>query len=124
MPGTVLLVEDDADQLEVLAMVLAEFTHRECLRARCYDELVALGSAALACELALVDVNLGPGRPSGLDAYRWLREHRFAGRICFLTGHARSYPLVAQVLAMGDAQLLEKPIEVDELCALVDGVER
>jgi DNA-binding NtrC family response regulator len=121
MGAKVLLLEDDADQLEMLAMVLSLMCGCECVRARSYQELTSLGGAALACELALLDVNLGPQQPSGLDAYRWLRARSFPGRICFLTGHARSHPLVAQALAMGDVRLVEKPIPTDQLRGLVGG---
>jgi FixJ family two-component response regulator len=119
MAGTVLLLEDDADQLEVLALALSLVCGRECVRARSYDELVRAANAALSSVVALLDVNLGPQQPSGIDAYHWLREKKYAGRICFLTGHARSHPLVAQALAAGDAKLVEKPISTDQLCALV-----
>jgi DNA-binding NtrC family response regulator len=121
MPEKVLLLEDDADQLEMLAMALSLVCGRESVRARSYADLTKLADSALACGVALLDVNLGPRQPSGLDAYRWLREHQYRGRIYFLTGHARSHPLVAQALAMGDAKLVEKPIATDQLCALVAG---
>jgi CheY-like chemotaxis protein len=121
MAAKVLLLEDDADQLEMLAMVLSLGCGCESVCAHSYEELVSLGDAALACELALIDVNLGPQQPSGLDAYRWLRAQNFPGRICFLTGHARSHPLVAQALAMGEVRLVEKPILTDQLRKLVGG---
>jgi FixJ family two-component response regulator len=117
--GTVLLLEDDADQLEMLSMALSLVCGCESVRARSYDELMKIESAALGSVVALLDVNLGPRQPSGIDAYHWLRDHKYRGRICFLTGHARSHPLVAQALAAGDAQLIEKPISTDQLCALV-----
>jgi DNA-binding response OmpR family regulator len=119
MAGRVLLLEDDADQLEMLAMALSLVCGRECVRARSFDELVHSARAALSSDVALLDVNLGPRQPSGIDAYHWLREQKYAGKICFLTGHARSHPLVAQALAAGDAQLIEKPISTQQLCALV-----
>ena len=121
MPAKVLLLEDDADQLEVLAILLSLECGRESVLARSYDELTRLGDVPLACELALLDVNLGPEQPSGLDAYRWLRERGFAGRVCFLTGHARHHPLVVAALRMGDVRVVEKPIETAELRKLVEG---
>jgi FixJ family two-component response regulator len=119
MAGTVLLLEDDADQLEMLSMALSLVCGRDSVRARSYDELMKLGVSALESAVALLDVNLGPRQPSGIDAYHWLREQKYRGRICFLTGHARSHPLVAQALAAGDAQLIEKPISTAQLCELV-----
>ena len=119
MVGKVLLLEDDADQLEMLAMALSIVCGRDCLLARSYKELVTAADAALSSSMALLDVNLGPQQPSGIDAYHWLREKNYRGRICFLTGHARSHPLVAKALAAGDAELVEKPIGTKQLCALV-----
>ncbi len=72
-----------------------------------------------AFDLAILDINLGPGAPSGIDAYRWLKEHRFTGRMVFLTGHARSHPLVSQALQLGDASVYDKPISVAELRAIM-----
>ena len=83
--------------------------------------MVEQGPAVLACDVALLDVNLGAGKPSGVDAYHWLRRSGYKGRICFLTGHARSHPDVSQVLSSDDAQLFVKPYEIDSLCAYVDG---
>ena len=119
MAGTVLLLEDDADQLEMLALALSLVCGRDSVRARSYAELVKISEVALGSAVALLDVNLGPQQPSGIDAYHWLREQKYRGRIWFLTGHARSHPLVAKALAAGDVQLVEKPISTDQLCALV-----
>ena len=123
MPGAVLVVEDDADLLDSLTVALELLCGRSSLCVSGYRELVELGPRALACELAILDVNLGPGLPSGLDALRWLRDHNFGGRICFLTGHATSHPLVDQAVHRGDAMVLRKPIAADMLKALVDGTK-
>ena len=64
---------------------------------------------------AILDINLGPAEPTGLDAYQWLRSHGFAGRIIFLTGHARSHPLVQEAYLTGDAIVLEKPTGIIQL---------
>jgi DNA-binding response OmpR family regulator len=68
----------------------------------------------------LLDVNLGAGQPSGIDAYRWLREHSFPGRIVFLTGHATTSPEVIAARSHGQT-VLEKPIDIVKLGALVTG---
>jgi FixJ family two-component response regulator len=64
---------------------------------------------------AIVDINLGPAEPTGIDAYRWLRSHGFKGRIIFLTGHARSHPVVREAYLIGDAIVLEKPTGIMQL---------
>jgi DNA-binding response OmpR family regulator len=70
-------------------------------------------------DLAILDINLGAGSPSGLAGYRWLREHEFAGRVVFLTGHARSHPLVAEASEIGDAVVYEKPMTAAQLRAIM-----
>ena len=76
-------------------------------------------SAALACTLGILDVNLGSNQPSGLDAFAWLRAERYPGRIAFLTGHAMTHPLVERARQMGEAVVLPKPLEISKLLALL-----
>ena len=64
---------------------------------------------------AILDINLGADVPTGIDAYRWLRSRGFAGRIIFLTGHARNHPSVQEAYLIGDAKVLEKPTEMVHL---------
>jgi len=114
----VLLVEDDSTLLELTADLL-ETCGVESVGVASLAELRARASEALACDLALLDVNLGAGEPSGVDVFRWLRERGFAGRIVFLTGHARLQPLVAQAAAHG-VEILDKPIAPATLIALAE----
>lgn len=117
-----ILVLDDDDDLRELLCLFAENAGAEgCTVAASFDQLRAAEGDALSCDVAILDVNLGPGVPSGVDAYEWLREHRFAGKIVFLTGHARSHPLVRRALALPDVRVLEKPIDADELRCLMKG---
>ncbi|HEY2743992.1 MAG TPA: response regulator, partial [Polyangia bacterium] len=113
--GGVLLLDDDEDLLATLGDLVTLLTRRKCVAARSFDELVARRDDALACRDAILDINLGGGKASGLDAYAWLKEQRYAGRIFFLTGHARSHPLVARACALEGVTVLQKPIETDEL---------
>jgi FixJ family two-component response regulator len=79
-----------------------------------YGSVAALQASAdsvLLGTLAILDVNLGPDAPSGIDAFRWLKERAFPGEIIFLTGHARSHPLVKACYELPNVQVLEKPIE-------------
>ena len=80
-------------------------------------------AAALGCALAIIDVNLGPGAPNGVDAHAWLRGERFKGRTVFLTGHASTDPGVVAALRLGDAEVITKPIDLEGLGALVKGLE-
>ncbi|HVZ87147.1 MAG TPA: response regulator [Polyangia bacterium] len=120
--GDLLFVDDDRDLREAVSDLLNDAFTCACTGLGGYEELVALGRRALDCDMAFLDINLGPGVPSGLDAYAWLREHDFGGRIVFLTGHADSHPLVVEASRIGDAQVITKPISMDVFEGLLDSV--
>ena len=115
-----LLLDDDNDLLEVIADLLAA---RDCrsLLAQSVEELKALGSQALEADVAVLDINLGPRQPSGLDAYDWLVSEKFQGRILFLTGHAHTHPLVARAQSLRQATVLDKPMGAKPLLDAILG---
>jgi FixJ family two-component response regulator len=115
----VLLLDDDDDLREALSDLVPLLTGQRCLALASLAELIARRDEALGCTLAILDINLGPGQPSGLDAYAWLIDERFGGRIAFLTGHARSHPLVARAATLGGARVYQKPIDLQELRELL-----
>jgi len=119
--GHVLVVDDDDDLRQALGDVLVEIIGTGWIGARSLEELEALEEHALACDIAILDVNLGAGRPSGLDALQWLKHKGFRGRIVFLTGHARSDPLVAEAWNEGSVRVYQKPMTMEQLGAIVDG---
>ena len=115
----VLVLEDDEDLRSILCELLSLSGTESCVSAGSFEELRRQGPEALGCGLALLDINLGAGVPSGLDAYRWLKDNGFPGRMVFLTGHARSHPLVRQAHELTQARVLSKPINAKALMALV-----
>ena len=120
----VLFVEDDDDLRELFVRLVAAFLERPCVAVGSYEELVALGDDALKCRGAILDINLGPHRLSGIDAYAWLRQKGYTGRIAFLTGHANNHPLVVQANRLADAEIFTKPIDADQMQSLVEGTHR
>jgi DNA-binding NtrC family response regulator len=116
----VLFLDDDSDLREAMASVLTDLAH-EPVTVGSVAELKAQEERALRSKLAIIDLNLGVGAPSGVDAYRWLRSRSFAGRVAFLTGHGRSFPLVREAMKLGDPSVvnLEKPLSMDDLEALL-----
>ena len=117
----VLFLEDDEDLRELFVLMVEASLQRRCVGVGSYEELVAMGEHALKCGTAILDINLGSGRRSGLDAYAWLRQSGYTGRVIFLTGHASSHPLVVEAQRIGDAEIFAKPIETDRLLSLIDG---
>jgi len=116
----VLFLDDDEDLRDSFTDLVRTVFDRDCRGISSYQDLVGLGPQALACALAILDINLGPEVPSGLDAYNWLRRRGFSGRIVFLTGHANSHPLVIEASRLGDAEVIAKPVSFEALSALLD----
>ena len=115
----VLVLDDDRDFCELLEAFLESSTGVECVAVHSLDELTHRHEDALSCDLAILDVNLGPGAPSGIDALAWLRAKAFAGRIVFLTGHARRHLLLGDEAERAGLKVLEKPVDAGTLLALV-----
>jgi FixJ family two-component response regulator len=120
----VLYVEDNDDLRELVVELVTYVLKRRSVGVGSYEELVALGEEALRCSVAILDINLGSNRRSGIDAYAWLRANGYTGPIVFLTGHASTHPLVVEAQRIGDAQIFSKPIEPDRLRSIVEGVGR
>ena len=118
MPMSQVLLLDDDDDLREIAADLLSLAGVECVGLPSYSALVALGERALEAQLAILDINLGPGTESGLDAYAWLRKHKFSRKIVFLTGHARLNALVREAHRLGDVRVIEKPISPEALVNL------
>ena len=113
---------EDSEDLRAMFIELVDFAlNRRCIGVGSYEELVALGDRALGCGVAVLDINLGPSPWSGVDAYTWLREKGYTGRIVFLTGHADNHPLVVEAKRKGDAEIFSKPIDPDRLQSVIEG---
>lgn len=119
---SVLVVDDDEDLRTILVECLTKLVGVDALSAAGLHDLAHQEQRVLRCSLAMLDLNLGAGKPSGLDAYRWLRARGFAGRVAFLTGHARSHPHAMAAAEIGDSEILAKPVGVDRIRRLVEGV--
>lgn len=115
MDGRVLLLDDDPDLRSAVCDFVELTSDRQCLAVGSFDELVAAEKDVLACSVALLDVNLGSGKPTGIDAYRWLVSHGFPGRLYFFTGHARVHPLLAEIEKLGAVEVLPKPLDTARL---------
>jgi DNA-binding NtrC family response regulator len=114
----VLFLDDDDDLRDAMTDVLALLGHH-CVALASYAQLTDLGDGAASFQVAMLDINLGPGVPSGVDAFRWLRDRRFQGQIFFLTGHGRSHPMVLEATRLGEARVVQKPMTFEQLAALL-----
>jgi FixJ family two-component response regulator len=122
--GSILVLDDSADLRDSMVDLLTDFGVEHAFPVASVAELRALGERALSTEVAILDVNLGAGQPSGMDAYQWLCDKGYHGRIVFMTGHALTHPLVAQALRLPNVRVIEKPIGVEEIATLCRAPQR
>jgi DNA-binding NtrC family response regulator len=115
---SVLLLDDDKDLCSVLSEIIRDIGSPVCTCVFSLEDLKKTDNLNLY-DLALLDVNLGDGAPSGIDAYNWLMEKGFKGKVAFFTGHARSHPLVKKALEIPSVTLIEKPAEMSQIEALI-----
>jgi FixJ family two-component response regulator len=90
-----------------------------CLSLSSYQELLDNQEQALKTDLAILDINLGENKPSGLDAEQWLRQNSYQGKVLFLTGHGKTNPLVIQAVKQRLAEVIEKPLGLNHLFELI-----
>jgi DNA-binding response OmpR family regulator len=119
----ILLVDDDLDLREGIIDLYAAEGY-DCVGVASLDDVLEQADRILQARLAILDVNLGAERPSGVEVYRWLRRNDFAGHVVFLTGHAAAHPLVEQARSIEGAQVLTKPIAAGKLVDLALAANR
>lgn len=119
MLDAVLFVDDDDDLREVMHDMLARLGVARVVTAGSLREIEDRREEVLACQLAILDINLGAGQPSGLHVYEWLERARFAGCIVFLTGHASNDPRVQEAARIAGSHVASKPLSITELRELV-----
>jgi FixJ family two-component response regulator len=119
---TVLLVDDDADLRDTMTDLFALRGLGRCLGVGSLAEAKAQAAQVERCSLAILDINLGEGAPSGVDVYDWLVQLGFRGQIVFLTGYGADDPRVEEANRIG-LQILTKPISVNLLCSLTGSNE-
>jgi DNA-binding response OmpR family regulator len=114
-----LIVDDDEDLRETVSDVFGLAGVERRVLAASLADVKRQTEAALGTALAILDVNLGEGQPTGVDVSHWLRERGFKGIIVFLTGHAAADARVAAAAAVPNTRVMSKPISFGELVKLV-----
>ena len=114
----IVFLDDNEDLRELLPALLETALGVECLPFASVIDFENHSDQVLNAKVAILDINLGPDVPDGVDAFNWLMERGFRGKILFFTGHARANPQVALAEKDG-ARILEKPIHPDKLVAAV-----
>jgi FixJ family two-component response regulator len=119
-PG-ILFLDDDGELRRAMSALIQDVTGRKCLALTSLDQMRTNREFVLTSALAILDVNLGPGQPSGIDAYTWLLAEKYAGKIVFLTGHAANHPLVERAAQMDGVRVFHKPVDMQELAEMIRG---
>jgi DNA-binding NtrC family response regulator len=123
MLETVLLVDDDDDLRAAMDEVLHRIGVRRLVAAGSLRDVEDQREEALACQLALVDINLGYGEPTGINVFEWLEREGFAGRVVFLTGHGSQDPRVQQAATLAGSQVASKPLTTAKLREMIEGLK-
>ena len=110
----VIYLEDSEDLRSLMSHLIKSRLGEDCLCLASVKDLIKAEKIALNSKIIILDINLGAGEPTGLDAFDWLQEQGFKGKIFFLTGHAYSHPLVAKACASG-AEVWNKPILTNKI---------
>lgn len=120
MEKSVIVLDDDPHLGELVCESMRMLGVKQC---HSFTSLAGLQASrvSLKADLAIIDINLGAGVPTGLDAAVWMKQCRFPGKIVFLTGHAHNHPLVTAARDLQKAQILQKPASLNTLAALLDG---
>jgi len=116
--ASVVFLDDSEDLRELLPLVLEPSLGVKCMCFGSLKELQKHANEVLGARVAILDVNLGPNVPDGIDAFNWLSSHGFHGKIFFFTGHARTNPQLETAERNG-IEILEKPLEPAKLISSV-----
>lgn len=116
----ILLLDDNKELCTLMTAMFRELGDHDISCFNSYAEMVVLKSHQINFDIAFLDVNLGVNVPSGIDAFDWLINSGYKGRIIFFTGHARSYPLLKKSMEYPNVRLLEKPADIEKIQAQLD----
>ena len=115
---TILFVDDSSDLREVMEL-MCQSLGIECICVPSMSAVLERGPQVLRTDLAILDVNLGPGEPSGTEIYRWLKGQNYRGKIVFLSGHTRTDPQVAEATRISGVDFFQKPLGFGQIEALL-----
>jgi DNA-binding NtrC family response regulator len=118
---TVLFVDDSSDLCQVIELMCESLPEVECMCVTSMSEVLERAAQVLQTRLAILDVNLGPGEPSGVDIYHWLRGRNYDGKIVFLSGHVRTDSQVEEAARISGVDFFQKPLAFDQIEALILG---
>ena len=117
-PARIVFLDDSEDLRELMQVLFTSMLGVECSCFGSLREFERHPDEVLHARVAILDINLGPEAPDGVDAFNWLMKHGFSGKILFFTGHAGTNPQVVKSQRKG-AEILEKPIRPGKLTSTI-----
>ena len=117
----VLFVDDSSDLCQIMETMCQSLRGVECICVPSMSAVLEGAAQVLRIDLAILDVNLGPGEPSGTEIYRWLKGQNYRGEIVFLSGHTRTDPQVVEATRIPGVDFFPKPLEFSQIEALILG---
>ncbi len=117
----VLFVDDSSDLCQIMEIMCQSLRGVECICVLSMSAVLERAAQVLRTDLAILDVNLGPGEPSGIEIYRWLKGQNYSGKIVFLSGHTRTDPQVVAATRLPGVDFFQKPLGFSQIEALILG---
>jgi len=116
---TPVIFVDDSNEMRILTLnLLKRSLNLDCLGLSSMAEVLGQAAAVLASRLVILDMNLGATAPDGFAVYHWLLEQGYKGSVFFLSGQARTTPLLAAAEQLG-AKVFEKPLDAAALLEII-----
>ncbi len=113
---SLLIVDDDA----VFATTLARALSRQGYQVTAVNDVDSASIKAIESHFSYAVVDLKIGDETGLDVVGHLHRHQPKCCIVVLTGFA-SIATAVEAIKLGASQYLMKPVEIDDLCAVLEG---
>ncbi len=117
------ILEDDDNLREVFEEWLSLIYSIRVTSFNSFHSMIEREADVIGCDVAFLDIYLGPRNPTGIEAYHWLKEKGFNGKIVFFTGHGRFDPLVQRAMKLYGVEILTKPARFEDLEKIVKGNE-
>lgn len=119
----IFFLDDDKELLDLMVLLTETCCKSSAVSCDSLEDVVRSSDQVLNTNMAFLDINLGPQKPSGLEVYRWLRKQGYQKPIYFLTGHGANAPEVIEAKALGAVRVLTKPLPTHDLQSLIKDAE-
>lgn len=116
----VLFLDDDKSLCYLMLELYEDDKNIEVTTVNSFEQFVENEPRIHDFDVIFLDVNLGPGNHTGLDAFEWLQQRKFKKKIVFFTGHAQAYPEVKEAVKNPQVFVLEKPATLLQIETMIN----